>query len=31
MRFMPGEIDGRRVGSIMRIEMTYKDFRLPVE
>ncbi len=31
MRFMPGEIDGRRVGSILRIEMTYKDFRLPVE
>lgn len=31
MRFMAGEIDGRRVGSIMRIEMTYKDFRLPVE
>jgi len=31
MRFMPGEIDGRRVGSILTIEMTYKDFRLPVE
>lgn len=31
MRFMPGEIDGRRVGSTMKIEMTYKDFRLPVE
>ncbi len=31
MRFMPGEIDGKPVGSILRIEMTYKDFRLPVE
>ena len=31
MRFMPGQIDGKRVGSIMKIEMTYKDFRLPVE
>lgn len=31
MRFMPGEIDRKRVGSIMRIEMTYTDFRLPVE
>lgn len=30
MRFMPGEIDGKRVGCIMRIEMTYEDFRLPV-
>ena len=31
MRFMPGEIDRKRVGSIIRIEMTYRDFRLPVE
>lgn len=31
MRFMPGEIDGKAVGSIMRIEMTYEDFRLPVQ
>jgi hypothetical protein len=31
MRFMPGEIDRKRVGSIIRIEMTYGDFRLPVE
>jgi len=31
MRFMPGEIDGKRVGSILRIEMTYKDFHLPIE
>jgi hypothetical protein len=31
MRFMPGKIDGKAVGSIMRIEMTYEDFRLPVQ
>jgi hypothetical protein len=31
MRFMPGEIDGKAVGSVMRIEMTYEDFRLPVQ
>ena len=31
MRFMPGQIDGKAVGSIMRIEMTYEDFRLPVQ
>jgi hypothetical protein len=30
MRFMPGEIDGKPVGSILRIEMTYEDIRLSV-
>ena len=25
LRFIPGEIDGRRVGSILRIEVTYDD------
>lgn len=28
MRFMPGEIDGKAVGSVLRIEMTYEEFRL---
>jgi hypothetical protein len=28
MRFMPGEIGGKPVGSILRIEMTYEDIRL---
>jgi len=31
MRFAPAEIDGKRVGSIIKIEITYKDFRLPVQ
>lgn len=31
MRFMPGKIDGKAVRSHMRIEMTYEDFRLPVQ
>ena len=30
MRFKPGEIDGKPVGSILRIEMSYEDIRLSV-
>lgn len=28
-RFIPGELDGRRVGSVMRVEITYDDNRYP--
>lgn len=28
IRFKPGEIDGKPVGSILRVEMTYEDIRL---
>lgn len=31
MRFSPGKIDGVPVGSVMKIEITYEDFRLPQE
>lgn len=29
LRFTPGEIDGRPVGTMMRIEVTYDDSRTP--
>lgn len=29
LRFIPGEINGRRVGTVMRIEITYDDGRRP--
>jgi hypothetical protein len=29
LRFVPGEINGRRVGTMMRIEITYNDGRKP--
>jgi hypothetical protein len=29
LRFVPGEINGRRVGAVMRIEVTYDDGRKP--
>lgn len=31
MRFMPGQIDGKPVGSIMKIEIGAEDFRLPLQ
>ncbi|MBI4985642.1 MAG: energy transducer TonB, partial [Rhodocyclales bacterium] len=30
-RFLPGELNGRRVGSIMRIEVSYDDGRSPAQ
>jgi len=29
MRFTPGEVKGRKVGTIMRIEVSYDDSRIP--
>jgi len=31
MRFMPGQVDGKPVGSILKIEIGAEDFRLPVQ
>lgn len=31
MRFMPGQVDGKPVGSILEIEIGAEDFRLPVQ
>lgn len=29
LRFTPGELNGRRVGAVMRIQVTYEDSRIP--
>ena len=31
VRFSPGELNGQKVGSVMRIEVSYDDERLPIE
>jgi len=31
VRFAPGELNGQKVGAVMRIEVSYDDERLPVE
>jgi len=31
MRFMPGQVDGKPVGSILEIEIGAEDFRLPAQ
>ncbi|UCV02489.1 energy transducer TonB [Dechloromonas denitrificans] len=31
MRFMPGQVDGKPVGSIIKIEIGAEDFRLPLQ
>ena len=31
VRFAPGELNGKKVGSVMRIEVSYDDERLPIE